>query len=79
MQVQVLLFAALRERANAGQWTQTLPENSTLGQLLQTLEQRWPFLKQARFATAVNGEVVESSRRLHDGDEVALLPPVSGG
>ena len=76
MRVTVRLFAALRERAGSGRRELDLPEGAIAGDVFAALEigDEPPGL-----AYAVNQEYAERSAALKDGDEVALIPPVSGG
>jgi MoaE-MoaD fusion protein len=73
MSVHVKLFAGLRERAG---WSTREVEAATVGDV-------WPELglgeEPAGLLYAVNREYAERDRELSDGDEVALIPPVSGG
>lgn len=81
MQVQVKLFATLREQAGWAQQGYSLPEGATVETLLETLEADAPDLRlrgRAVYA-AVNQQYAQRSAVLQDGDEVALFPPVSGG
>ena len=81
MQVRVLFFGVLRELAGHADESLTLPENATLGDLLNHLQQRTPRLREMMASTAmsVNEEYARPESTLKHGDEVALLPPVSGG
>ncbi len=58
-----------------------LPENSTVGDLIAHVRDIFPQLAppDVDIVAAVNAEYVEGSTVLHQGDEVALIPPVSGG
>jgi sulfur-carrier protein len=81
--VQVLYFAALRDLARTGEERVRLPEppNAQVRGLLELLEASHEGLR-GRLATvrvAVNEEFVEPTAALHEGDVVALIPPVSGG
>jgi molybdopterin synthase catalytic subunit len=71
--VRVRLFAGLRERAG---WSQRDVEAATVGDIWRALElgDEPPGL-----LYAVNKEYATADRALADGDEVALIPPVSGG
>ena len=73
MSVQVRLFAGLRERAG---WSSREIDAATVADV-------WPALglgeEPAGLLYAVNREYAERERELRDGDEVALIPPVSGG
>ena len=76
MRVQVRLFAALRERAGAGARDLDLPDRARVADV-------WPRLdlgdEPAGLVYAVNREYADRDRALAEGDEVALIPPVSGG
>lgn len=76
MHVTVRLFAALRERAGTGRRELELSDGATAGDVFAALAigDEPPGL-----AYAVNQEYSERSARLSDGDEIALIPPVSGG
>ena len=76
MNVRLILFAGLRQAAGFKSDTVSLPEASTVGDLL---DRRVPTLRDRTFYVAVNEEFAQRDTVLHDGDEVALLPPVSGG
>ena len=56
-------------------------EQTTVEDLLQRLVSDYPKLAghTGTLMVAVNAEYVEAAQRLHAGDEVALIPPVSGG
>jgi len=78
--VRVLLFAGLAERAGAREWgVDDLADGTTVGALVTSLRARHPFLGAVPFVVARNQEVAEDRDAVEDGDELALLPPVSGG
>ena len=80
MTVRVRFFASLRERLRAPEATCELPPGATVDDLLRALHVDFPDLAgSGRLAIAVNAEYVGSRHTLSDGDEVALIPPVSGG
>jgi len=80
VKVRVLLFAGLAERAGAREWRlDDVAERATIGGLLATLRARHPFLGSVPFVVARNQSVARDAEPLRDGDELALLPPVSGG
>ncbi|HEX2506518.1 MAG TPA: molybdenum cofactor biosynthesis protein MoaE [Gaiellaceae bacterium] len=76
MRVQVRLFAALREQAGSGSRELELPDGARARDV-------WPALdlgeQPGGLALAVNRRYVGEDQPLSDGDEVALIPPVSGG
>lgn len=81
LRVTCLLFAGTRELFGTERLELELVPNSTTGELRQRLLELAPagagLLKACRLA--ISGEFVEDDRPLHDGDEVAVIPPVSGG
>lgn len=81
MTVRVKLFAMLRERAGAGDTAHEVPDGFTVNELWSRLQSEYPGLSgfDLKLLYAVNGEYVERGHRLADGDEVAFIPPVSGG
>jgi len=81
MTVTVRLFASYREAVGARELSLELPDGTSVGQLLATLAERHPRLRDlARSATfAVNRQYVSADALLRPGDEVVLLPPVAGG
>jgi molybdopterin synthase catalytic subunit/molybdopterin converting factor small subunit len=81
MQVRVLFFGVLKDLAGKASDSISLPENATLGDVLSHYEQVIPRLRDtaSSLAMSVNHEYAGPATRLSPGDEVALLPPVSGG
>jgi len=81
MTVHLRFFASLRERLKASAAERTLPDGATVGELWTALCRERPDLEplSKSISFAVNREYVERDHRLADGDEVALIPPVSGG
>lgn len=81
MRVTVRLFARLREIAGTAELTRTVDAGATVGSLWKELAQEHAGLAQYErsISSAVNADYAKMDRRLADGDEVAFLPPVSGG
>lgn len=81
MRIQVRLFAAAAEAAGQREWSEEMPAGATAGDLLAALAERFPGLRGLlpRCAVAVDREYQGRDCRLHDGAEVAIIPPVSGG
>jgi molybdopterin converting factor subunit 1 len=77
--VRVRLFASYREAAGTGRLEAPLPAGARVRDLLTQLLAQVPALGAARGLVAVNQVYVDPEVVLHDGDEVALIPPVSGG
>lgn len=73
------LFASYREAAGTRQLATPLPSGATVADLLALLAERIPSLTATPGLVAINHSYVQSDAELHDGDEVALIPPVSGG
>ncbi len=81
MQIRVLFFGQTHDMTGVEEERVDLPEGGRLDDLWRQYESRFPRLAEmaGSLVAAVNQEVAERSRRLRDGDEVAFLPPVSGG
>jgi molybdopterin synthase catalytic subunit/molybdopterin converting factor small subunit len=81
MQVRVLFFGVLKDLAGKASDSISLPEDATLGDVLSHYEQVIPRLKDtaSSLAMSVNQEYAGPGTRLRPGDEIAILPPVSGG
>ena len=81
MQVRVLFFGVLKEMTGRASEGVELAEGATLSDLLDRYEREVPKLSQYRgsIALSVNQEYAATSRPLKNGDEIGLLPPVSGG
>jgi MoaE-MoaD fusion protein len=76
MRIRVRLFAGLRERVGTGENEMELPEGARAKDVWDLL-QVGP--EPEGLAYAVNREYVEREHPLSDGDELAIIPPVSGG
>jgi molybdopterin converting factor small subunit len=73
------LFASYREAAGARELQTTLPTGARIRDLVDVLAPRLPALRTAPGLMAVNHTYVGPDFQLHDGDEAAFIPPVSGG
>jgi molybdopterin synthase catalytic subunit len=76
MRVRVALFAGLRERAGCTELTLELPDGASVGDALARLSE---LTEGVPVVLAVNREYAHDGDILQAGDEVALIPPVSGG
>ena len=81
MQVTVKLFGSIREAAGAKELAVVVPEGSTVADLRRLLAREHPSFEEMadRLRASVNYEFVPWECALSEGDEVAFLPPVSGG
>jgi molybdopterin synthase catalytic subunit len=81
MDIQVKLFATLRDRIGSSHVTVDLPADATVSMLLDRLAAAQPKLEPylATCVVAVNQEFAFGSTPIRSSDEVALFPPVSGG
>lgn len=77
----VLLFAKLRELAGTDRVSVTVPDGATVSLLKQELGKRFPAAMTLleRSVIAVNHEFAAEERVLTEADEIAVIPPVSGG
>jgi molybdopterin synthase catalytic subunit len=81
MKIRLLAFASASDALGTDALELTLPEGTTVGELEARLCGQYPPLRALwpRLAVAVNSEVANRHQMLQAEDEVALLPPVSGG
>ena len=81
MHVTIRLFARLRELAGASELTRQVPDEATARDAWQVLTAEFPAMAEygRSVSCAVNEEYARLTAPLRDGDEVAFLPPVSGG
>jgi molybdopterin converting factor subunit 1 len=81
MQIEVLLFAATRDRVGRSRTRLELREGATVETAIAALVELYPKLRDglSSLRYAVNEEFVERSAPLAGGDTLALIPPVSGG
>ncbi len=81
IELQIRLFAHLRAQVGASTLSVHVPDGITVSELLEHLRREYPFLEPwlATTRVAVNYEYASEQTSLKAGDEVALIPPVSGG
>jgi molybdopterin converting factor subunit 1 len=79
MKVTVKFFASVREVIGARSQVVEIADEATVGDLWRTFVEKYPRLANMGLAYAVNHEYSGPERILKDGDEVAFIPPVSGG
>jgi molybdopterin converting factor subunit 1 len=81
MLVTVHLFARLREIAGAPELARQLPDGATARTAWEHLAREFPAMAdyERSISCAVNEDYARFTTVLRDGDEVAFLPPVSGG
>ena len=79
MEVTIRLFAMYREAVGQRVLTWKVEDGTTVAELWQALRDAYPDLPNISPTAAINAEYVPPTTTVHDGDEVAFLPPVSGG
>lgn len=80
MKINVKFFALGRELVGNADLNIELAEDSSVQSLIELLKSRHPKMKDLKsFLVAVNMEYADMQQPLRDGDEVAIIPPVSGG
>ena len=79
MTIHVLYFGVLTQVMNNSTQSLQLPESSTVRELLNILIGENLLLKNYKFQTALNKQIVSPNAIIKEGDEIALLPPFSGG
>ena len=80
MKVNVLAFGIAKDIFGGSTVNVDLHEDKTIRILKDSLEERYPRLKQlASYMVAVNNEYAEDENIINEKDEIAIIPPVSGG
>jgi molybdopterin converting factor subunit 1 len=81
VRVTVKLFARLRDIAGAPELARDVAPGATIGTVWRDLANEFPELSnyERSISSAVNADYAKMDQVLSDGDEVAFLPPVSGG
>ena len=81
MRVTVRLFARLRDIAGTAEMSREVGPGATIGVVWRELAGEFPALAdyERSISTALNADYSRMDAEVHDGDEIAFLPPVSGG
>jgi len=80
MKITIKLFALGKELIGAGELSREYAKPVTVQMVIEDLKREHPRFAQLKsYLVAVNMEYADGSRELTDGDEVAIIPPVSGG
>ena len=79
MRVKIRFFAFSRELAGIGELEKTMPDGAMLADLRDALFETYPKLADISMRFAVNAVYAPLDQVLHEGDEVAYIPPVGGG
>src|SRR5262245_27365078 len=81
MQIHILLFATLKDLVGGNRLTLTVADGATVSDVRRTLISQYPHIEANVNAAiaAVNEEYAFPNDPVHNGDQVAFFPPVSGG
>ena len=81
MRVTIRLFARLRDLAGSGELVRDIPQPATVQTVWRVLVAEMPALAEYErtMSVAVNADYSRMNAAVQEGDEVAFLPPVSGG
>jgi len=81
VRVTVRLFARLRDIAGASELARELAPGATIGEVWRELAGEFPELAgyERSISSAINADYARMDQVIRDGDEIAFLPPVSGG
>ncbi len=80
MTVKVQLFAIGREIVGSSELLLTLSEGATAQTVIDMLKERYPKFQTVKtLVVAIGTDYADPQTKLRDGDELALIPPVSGG
>lgn len=78
MLIKVLFFGMLKDTVGKSELELEMPIENTL-MLKDFLEKKFPTFSKTNYLVAVNQNIVREETQINDGDEIALLPPFSGG
>jgi molybdopterin converting factor subunit 1 len=80
MKVSVLAFGITKDIFGGSSVSMEISNDATVSNLKYLLENQYPRLKQlASYMVAVNNEYALPEDTIHQSDEIAIIPPVSGG
>jgi molybdopterin converting factor subunit 1 len=81
VRVTVRLFARLRDVAGASELAREIDPGATVGSVWRQLAIEYPALGpyERSVSSAINADYARMDTPIRDGDEIAFLPPVSGG
>lgn len=80
MKINILAFGIAKEILGGSVVSMELPNDASVYNLKYSLEQQYPRLKRlATYMVAVNNEYALPEDTLYETDEIAIIPPVSGG
>ncbi|HKY21071.1 MAG TPA: MoaD/ThiS family protein [Vicinamibacterales bacterium] len=81
MRVTIRLFARLRDIAGSGELSREASAGATVADIWRGLVTEFPEMARydSSISSAVNADYAKMAAAVSDGDEVAFLPPVSGG
>jgi len=80
MEINVLAFGIVKDIFGGPAVNLQLPNDAIVSNLKYLLEQQYPRLKQLKsYMIAVNNEYALDGDTVHERDEIAIIPPVSGG
>lgn len=81
MRVKIKFFAALREGTEKSEIEIDIPSGSRLNDLIERLKKEYKAIAEFKtsIAYSINMEYAKGDEVLKEGDEIALIPPVSGG
>ena len=81
IEIKVKLFAIYQEAFETPELNLVFPQQTTVSDVFESLLEQKPYLSKWQDVTrfGVNLQFVDPDTLLHDGDEIVLIPPVSGG
>ncbi|GAA4016734.1 molybdopterin converting factor subunit 1 [Hymenobacter fastidiosus] len=80
MKLKIALFGIAKEIVGSSALDLTTPDHQSVAGLMEQLRTQYPALRElTSFAVAVNSDYATDDYQLQENDELALIPPVSGG
>lgn len=80
MKLNILLFGITKDIIGKSKLSYEVPDQATVPDLIESLKKSYPALQDiSSVMVAVNNEYGQKDQTLHENDEIAMIPPVSGG
>lgn len=77
--LRIKLFAGIKHKIGKNEIILNLNRELKVKELVSIIKEQYPEIKEINFFVSVNHEFADKEKVIKEGDEIALLPPVSGG
>ena len=77
--LRIKLFAGIKQKIGKDEIIINADREIKVRELISIIKEQYPEIKELNFFVSVNHEFADEEKVIKEGDEIALLPPVSGG